>query len=302
MLSPVSGGGGDVQGRTAAVSRGLLLVSIGMRLTHVDASVVGEVVGKHALVLRVRPRPVGEARREDVRVPDLHGLHAEVLHRDGVARGGVRLAKLDANRQRAVALVRRDEHLDVVRSARGQAAAVERTVVVLVVAVEAHLVVGLVVGGHQVELDAVALVGLQRHAGGGIELCLPHATVVRVGRRLLDPHRRAVLVLRELDDVAVVMLLVHRVHAGVEGGRQRDVLEGHRDQLVDHLPGRNGPVQRIARGKRVGVLVDDLVHVDVTDDDHRTGAGLAKRELQDELVAVAIAGNHGLTGVHLAGN
>ena len=98
------------------------------------------------------------------------------------------------------------------------------------------------------------------------------------------------------------MPLVHRVHATVERGGQRDVLVGDGDRLLDDVAGRNPPVQPIVGGKHAVVTVDDLVHVDVAYDDQGPGAGLAKGELQDELVAVAVAGDHGLDGVHLSGN
>ena len=154
--------------------------------------------------------------QRDIRVLELHGLDGEVLERDGVARGGVRLAELQADRQRAVVRGRGDEHIDMVGAACRQAAAVERTVGVLGIAVEANLVVGLIAGGVEVELDAVARVGLEGHAGGGVELRLPHAAVGRVGGSLHDRHRRARGVLREVDDVAVVMLLVDRIDAAVD--------------------------------------------------------------------------------------
>ena len=298
-------GFGDGQRRALAIIRDALGVTVVMFLGHVLVGVIREALREHADVLIAGidgRRTVGEPVGKDVRVLEVDSLQAEVPQRDGVARSGVRLAELEANRQRTVALLGVEDHVDVVRATSRQAAAVQRAIGVLDVAVEANLVVRLVAFGIEVELESIVCARIERHAGSGIELGLPHAAVVRVGRRLRDGHGRAARAFLKVNDVAIVMLLIHCLNAAVEGGRQRDVLIGHGDGLVDDRAGHHGLIQRKAFGQHVGVLVNDLVHVDVAHDDQRSATGLAERELEDELVAVAIASDHCLAGLHLTRN
>ena len=106
---------------------------------------------------------------------DLHGFHAQIAQGHGIARGAVRLAQLQAQRQRAVAGVRRDDVLDLVCAARGQTAAVKPAIGSFRVPVKEDLIVGLIAGRGELVFDPIGRPGLQRLACRGEKLRLPYA-------------------------------------------------------------------------------------------------------------------------------
>ena len=95
---------GDMQGCRAARGGDLLFDPVSVLLPHISARAVVD-----------RTQILGCNR---------HAFYAEIAQGHGIARGAVRLAQLQAQRQRAVAGVRRDDVLDLVCAARGQAAAI----------------------------------------------------------------------------------------------------------------------------------------------------------------------------------
>ena len=285
---PVVAGRGDGGGGAAAVA-GELSVGAGVCLQE-------EGVG---LGLALFPHGIGKVGKRDLLGLALGELgDADVGEGHVVAGGAVGLAQLQAQGQRTVALVGGDGVFHVVRAAGGEAAAVERAVGVLIVAVEAGLVLGLVRGGADVKFDLVGGAGVQGHAGGGIELGLPDASAL--GGGLQDLQGRAGGALFQLHHIVAVMALIDRVGPLVrEGGGQGQLLVGGGDQGLEGLAGGNLLVQGEVLGKHVLVVVDDLVHVKVFHL-HRGALGHhAQGELQHQLVPIAAADDHGLHGFGL---
>ena len=276
-----------------------------MLFIYICPGLIGKIIGKNALIfllllLVAVPRIIGEVRRKDTAVFHLNRFHTDIAERKSIARVGIGLTQLQTDRQRSAAGFRCEEHLDVVSLTGFEAAAVKCAVSVLAVAVEAGFVFGLVFVSCQVILDQIARPGFQVRVCGRIEFSLPHPAVIRIGRCLPDDHFGARIAFFHIYNISVVVLFIDRVRAGIERVGQRDLFERIGNQFFQDLPGKDGLIKCKSIGKDALIVIVNLFHADVADNHHASLRRFAKRELQDQLIAVSASADHSFTCRHFS--
>ena len=243
---------------------------------------------------------IGEVSQLDfLHLTALDRANAQVAERDVVSRSRVGLAELQLDCQRAVGRDRGKRVFHALRAAGRQAEPViDRAVVLFLVSVKGNFKFCLVPGRADVKADLVGLTGCRRHAGRGAKLGLPSFAAALGSLGDLQRGRRGTFVKRH--HIAVCAPAVDRVGAAV-GKAERKVFERRGDRAVKHLAGLDRGVQREERGQDAGIVILDLLHMEIADPDGGALRRVAERELHDELVAFAAAGDHGLAGRRLAG-
>ena len=190
----------------------------------------------------------------------------------------------------------------MIRSTGREAAPIQCAVGVLGIAVQAYLILGLILLRYQVEHQLIGLPRLRGEAGVHIELGFPDAPVFVRGRCLVDVHHSAVGILVQTDQIAVIVALIDAVDAAVCEITHGQTDRGFRHCLGDHLAGGLFLIQGKAVGQDIGVVVRDFLHPEIAHG-HRGALGhLAQGELDDQLLALAAAGDHSLTAGDLIGH